>query len=259
MRTPRFFRVVTLSLTFVSTACGGSGSTGNPGTAGSGAAGSDGGAAGTVGGAGTGGSSGTSGGQSGAFAGSDGGGAGQGGSAGGMDSGAAGSDGGADTAANDGSTTDATDTAMATEGGTADVVDAGPVDLCAPITIGAPPATVTNINNGKAVDPAAFTGGTIPSGTYYLTSVTHFGVAYTGPTREIWVIDPPAKTLADAALTGTTSSYAGYAVSNSAPSVLAGVATCGATGTLSWNYVVSGGMLSVNPRGSSDVKIFTMQ
>jgi hypothetical protein len=276
MRTAQsFVRVTALSLTFALAACGGSGGSGSPdGAAGAGAAGSDGGTAASDGGAGAGGSSGASGGgQSGAMAGAAGGGAGAAGggagaaaggagsgvATGGMDGGGAGTDGGADTAASEGGTADASDASNVAEGGAADGVEAGPGGLCAPIAIGAPAATVSNINNGKAVDTAAFAGGTIASGTYYLTAVTHFGAAYAGPTREIWTIDAAAKTLADAALTGSTASYVGYSVSNAATAVLAGVATCGASGTQSWNYMVIGDNLSVNPRGSSDVKIFTKQ
>jgi hypothetical protein len=258
-------RILALTLGLVLVACGGSGGTASPdGAAGAGVGGSSGGGGkaggggmaggGTAGGgqAGGAGTSGAAGGKAGAGGGGAGvaGGAGAGGAAGSDAGGTAGRDaGGPESGPADGAGGASGDS----EGG------APPSGPCAAIPINTPEAQVTNIDNGKTVDASGFTGGALPSGTYVLTSVVHFGASYTGPTREIWVVDAAAKTLEVAALVGTTPSYISYTISNASPSVLSGVPVCGATAPSNWNYLTSGAMLSVNPRGSNDVKLFTKQ
>jgi hypothetical protein len=134
-----------------------------------------------------------------------------------------------------------------------------PSGPCAPIAIDTPPAQVSNLDNGKTVDATGFTGGLLASGTYLLTSVVHFGASYAGPTHEIWIVDAAAMALEIAALDGSTPSYISYTLTSASPAVLSGVPSCGATTPSNWNYIASGGALSVNLRGSSDVKLFTKQ
>jgi hypothetical protein len=144
------------------------------------------------------------------------------------------------------------------------VVDATPTaGLCAALPIDALAATVMNVNTGKAIDAAGFTGGSIGSGTYWLTSVTHFGGTYAGPTQELWVVDATAKTLEDAYVATRGPAYAGFSISNGSPSILAVAPSCGGAAASRFNYIAAGSgpgaTLSVNPEGSSDVKIFTRQ
>jgi hypothetical protein len=185
--------------------------------------------------------------------------------AGGAGGAAAGAGGvGADDGGPDAGDTSATagDAGDPAEGGAAGAGDGGGAargGLCTAVTIGAPAAAVSVIDNGKTVDEDGFTGGALASGTYWLTSVTHFGTAYTGPTREIWIVDAAAKTLEDASLTGTTATYVGYALDNASDTVLSGLPSCGASAPSNWNYVAAGSSLSINLRGSSDVRIFTKQ
>jgi hypothetical protein len=168
---------------------------------------------------------------------------------------------------------DAPDTGAAadTAGGTPDagddglVADATPAaGLCTALSIDAPTATVLNVNTGKSIDAAGFSGGTIGSGTYWLTAVTHFGGTYAGPTQEIWVVDATAKTLEDAYVATRGPAYAGFSFSiGSSGSVLAVAPSCGGAAASHFNYIAfgsgPGATLSVNPEGSSDVKIFTRQ
>jgi hypothetical protein len=234
-------RVLALSAVLVVVACGSNGKSGTDGAAG-GNAGLDGGVVDADGGA--------------AGAGGDSGAASSDGGTGGVDAGAA--DGRVDAADASEAGTPATDAAGAPDGGPPDV-SVVIFPQCASLAIDAPEAMVTNNNRGKNVDEDGFSGGAIAPGTYWLTSVTHFGAAYAGPTREIWVVDPAARTLVDASMSGTGPTYVRYALGNSSPTVLSGVPSCGATAASNWNYIASGGTLSINLRGSNDVKIFTKQ
>jgi hypothetical protein len=225
-------------------ACGASGRAGRAGAAGDGLAGADAGGQGSSGGN--------------VGAGEDAaGGSGDAAGAGGVAGGAAGAGGvgGPDASAASATAGDAN------EGGAGGAAGAGaaPGRLCGAITIDAPAATVEVFDSGKSVDEDGFTGGVLASGTYWLTSVTHFGAAYTGPTREIWIIDVVAKTLEDASMTGATVTVVGYTLGNASATVLFGLPSCGATAPSNWNYIAKGGSLSINLRGSSDVRIFTKQ
>ena len=119
------------------------------------------------------------------------------------------------------------------------------------------------INNGKAPDAAGFLGGTLASGTYFLTSVTHFGATYAGATQEVLVVDATAHTLGDASVVGATTMYVGYATTFPSTTVLAGAPSCGGATATSWNYWIVGtgvgSTLSLNAVGSSDIKVFTKQ
>ena len=162
---------------------------------------------------------------------------------------------------------DAPDTGAAPDvGGGPDADDDGavadatpPTGLCAALPIDAPAATVSNVNTGKAIDIAGFSGGAIGSGTYWLTSVTHFGGTYAGPTQEIWVVDATAKTLEDAYVATRGPAYAGFLIGNASASILTVAPSCGGAAASRFNYIASGATLSVNPEGSSDVKVFTRQ
>jgi hypothetical protein len=257
---------LSFSLSLALAACGGSSGKVTPdgaaGAGGGGAAGMDGGAP-DVDGAGT--------------AGTGGGGA-DGGAAG-ATSGAAGHDAGSDVAADakeagggdaadaaaeaGGDAADTTDTGAvtATDGGAADTVATGA--LCAAFPINAPAATITIVNSGKMIDTAAFSGGTLASGTYWLTSVSHFGATYTGVTQEILIVDASAKTVEDEFVSGGVSTYRGFSYTTPSAAVLAGTPVCGGTTALSASYTVTGvgpgATVSVNETASSDVKIFTKQ
>jgi hypothetical protein len=152
---------------------------------------------------------------------------------------------------------DANDAGAAAEAGVP--VPVAVNDSCAPIPIDAPAAEVTNLDNGTAIDEAGFLGGEIPSGTYVLSRVVHFGASYDGPTKALWVVDADAKTLEAASLDGETATYVSYAFANASPAVLSGFPSCGASAPSNWNYLVTnaGATLSVNLRGSNDVLLFT--
>ncbi len=263
----RGVRVLSLSVGLVLAACGGSSSTkdgGHDAAAGSGgsadggdaAAGSDGAAGSNVGAAGGG-----TAGQSGA-------------------DGAAGADANGDVATDVGSdgggTAGADGSAVNTDGGDASAQDGSgdvtsdvsteaptPAGLCTPYAIHAPVVAATINNTGATPYMAGFLGGALASGTYYLTTVVHFGATYAGPTQEVLVIDATAHTLGDAAVTGTTTTYVGYATTISTANVLVGAPSCGGATATSWNYLVTGtgagSTVSLNAVGSSDVKVFTKQ
>jgi hypothetical protein len=161
--------------------------------------------------------------------------------------------------------TDATFEAGA--GGAADAageggaVTSGP---CAAIPINAPAAAVTNVDTGKAIDLAGFTGGALESGTYWLTSVAHFGAAYVGTTQEIFVIDATAKTVEDAYIpTAGGPVYRAFTYAGVTATTLTGTPICGTTATLSAYYTFAGSgrgaTFSVSPFGTSDVKVYTKQ
>jgi hypothetical protein len=262
---PNRLRILAFSSIMALAACGGSGGKGTPDAA----AGADGGGARTDGGAGAGGKAGAGGGTAGTgggTAGAGGGTAGTGGGTAGAGGGTAGAGGG--TAGAGGGTAGADGGFGGSDGGAPDTAEAGASDAteagaaasgpCAAIAVNTSAAQVTNINNGKAIDTAAFTGGAIATGTYVLTSVVHFGATpYAGTTHEIWVVDAVAKTLEDATLSGTTATYASYTLSNASTAVLSGTPVCGVTLASNWNYLVTGTTLSVNLRGSSDVLLFS--
>jgi hypothetical protein len=267
---------LSFSLSLALAACGSSSGTGTPdGAAGAdGAAAADGGAAGVDGGAAgaDGGGAGTTGTGSG---GADGGAAGAGGGVAGHDAGVgpdvasdaqeAGGGDAADAAAAEAGdapdAADAPDAVTATDGGGADTVATNA--LCTAFPINAPAATVTIVNSGKVIDTAAFSGGTLASGTYWLTSVSHFGATYTGVTQEILIVDASAKTVEDEFISGGVATYRGFSYTTPSATTLAGTPVCGGTTALSAFYTVTGvgpgATVSLNATASSDVKIFTRQ
>jgi hypothetical protein len=251
---------LSVSLGLVLAACGGStskkdggndGATDAGGTAGGdGAAGVDGG--GTAG-AGAAGQSGNDGGAAGADANGD----------VATEAGAAGIDGGGAAGA-EGGVTDGGD-ARAQDASTDVSVDVTttPVNLCGAYAIHAPVVVATIVDDGASPYLAGFLGGPLASGTYYLTTVVHFGATYAGPTQEVLVVDASAHTLGDASVVGTATTYVGYATTSPSATVLAGAPSCGGATATTWNYLVTGtgpgSTLSLNAVGSSDVKVFTKQ
>jgi hypothetical protein len=269
----RGVRVFSFSLGLMLAACGGSSSTkkdgggdasvNDDGNVGDPAVQSDGGLGGTAGVDG----GGTAGVGGGATAGVDGGGAAgvDGGGAAGAEGGVTTSDGG-DAIASDGGDASAQDGASdGSSDASSDVsVEApAPAGLCTPYVIHAPVVSATIVNDGASPYVAGFLGGALASGTYYLTNVVHFGATYAGPTQEVLVVDATAHTLGAAAVTGTTTTYVGYATTISPANVLVGAASCGGATATSWNYLVTGtgagSTVSLNVVGSSDVEVFTKQ
>jgi hypothetical protein len=198
----------------------------------------------------------------------DGGVAGTAGGAAGSAGGAAGSDAGGDVATEAGGDGGV----VSTDGGDAGALEASAdteteappsLGLCGAFAIHAPVVTATIVDNGKAPDAAGFLGGTLASGTYFLTSVTHFGATYAGATQEVLVVDATAHTLGDASVVGATTTYVGYSTTFPSATVLAGAPSCGGATATSWNYWVvgtgAGSTLSLNAVGSSDIKVFTKQ
>ena len=265
MRIAASVRALAVSLALVLAACGGSSGKSPAGAAGSdgggSAAGADGGAAGSGAGA-TDGAAGAAGGAAGAAsgpAGADGGSAGLGGSAGSS----------IDSGPGDFHPVDASDALSvvdgspdAGEGGTPDA--AVPTGPCAAIAIGVPAAVVSNVNGGKTIDVAAFTGGALESGTYWLTSVSHFGgTSYAGTTQEILIVDATAKTVEDAYVAASGPVYRAFSYTGPTATTLVGTPICGTTATLSATYSFTGtgagATFSANASGTSDVKVFTKQ
>ena len=138
-----------------------------------------------------------------------------------------------------------------------------PMGPCAAIAINAPAATVTNLSNGKTIDIAAFTGGTLESGTYWLTSVAHFGGTYMGTTQEILIVDATAKTFEDAFIGASGPAYQAFSYTTPTATTLTGTPICGTTATQGATYSFTGSgpgaTFSETATGSSDVKVFTKQ
>jgi hypothetical protein len=255
-------RALALTLTLLLAACGSSakspdGAAGASGTDGGGAAGGDGGLAGSDAGA--------TGGAAGGASGTAGGAAGFG--EGGMEMVFDAGNGPFDSGPGDGPHLDV---ATASEGGEADAgagdadaaVEVALVGSCPAIALYQPAAAVTNIASGKAIDVAAFTGGTLESGTYLLTSVSHFGGTYAGATQEILSVDAAAKTIGDSYILGSADCQVfSYTVATATTLVV--TPTSGGAQPLTDYYSFvgtgSGATLSVNAAGSSDVKVFTKQ
>jgi hypothetical protein len=230
---------------------GSGGAAGAAGTAGSGAAG-----AGTAGsgaaGAGTAGASAGTAGSGAAGAGTAGASAGTAGS-GAVDAGTAGSGGQPDAGQNvDASTDETVDVAP----------DTGASQLCAATGLNAPVVTVTNITDGTPVPAGStYTGGTIVSGTYYLTAVTHYGGQYGGPQKAVRRFDATAQTLRTIEspyLQGTVL-YNAYGLSNADDHTLSAALVCSSTqaASTSWYYTVSGTTITMSQVGSADVAVYS--
>ena len=150
----------------------------------------------------TGGTTGTGGQGTGGQVGSGAGGASGGGTAG--TSGATGSDGGAGTTGSGGGSGGSTGGAGGTAGasgdaGTGDAVSGGTdagASLCPQIPLNLAFAQVGASDAGAAPAGSTYSGGTIPTGQYYLRVVTVYGGAsYTGPTQVEYKIDATAQTI----------------------------------------------------------------
>lgn len=137
--------------------------------------------------------------------------------------------------------------------------DATPGDLCTEFTINQVTPTVTS-GNGGTIDPNTFTGGDLVSGTYWLTSVTYYGLVPTANgSSETWIIDAAAKTLRIGTFLQGAPTYVGFTLVNTSPSVLSGTPACGSASNSIWSYTLTGGTLTVNLRGDTDVLVFTKQ
>jgi hypothetical protein len=242
---------------------GASGTSGRGGAAGSAAAGAAGGTSTGAGGStspGSGGSS-TSSGAGGST--SAGGSIGTGGST----SGAGGSSGAAGSAGAAGSSgTGAAGSSGA--GGTSGPTDAGlgpdaESSLCKTAPLNLPGATLNYPEGGAAPAPSTYTGGTLPSGKYYLRSVTQYGGGtYAGTRQEQLTIDPVARTLVYGAYLPTQQGSAYWVMtyevvgSNTLQVTVQCSNTTSPTGTFDMYYTantVNGTTVTLTTAGSSDV------
>jgi hypothetical protein len=144
------------------------------------------------------------------------------------------------------------------DGGT----DAASSPLCNATGINAPVVSVTTITDGTPVPAGStYTGGTISSGTYYLTSVTHYGTDYTGPQKSVRTFDATAQTLRaiDSPFLQGTVSYTGFNLSNTDAHTLQGSVVCSTAqaSTTTWYYTISGSTLTMSQVGSSDVAVYS--
>ena len=220
---------------------------GKDGAAGGGAAGAGAGGSGAAGAGATG--SGTAGGGA---AGADAAGAGTAGGGGQVDAGQSSDAGGASDA---GVSPDSDD---ASDGGT----DAASSPLCNATGLNAPVVSVTTITDGTpAPAGSTYAGGTISSGSYYLTSVTHYGTDYTGPQKSVRTFDATAQTLRaiDSPFLQGTVSYTGFNLSNTDAHTLQGSVVCSTAqaSTTTWYYTSAGSTLTMSEVGSSDVAVYS--
>src|SRR5581483_3594511 len=73
----------------------------------------------------------------------------------------------------------------------------GDADQCAPITDNAAQITTTT-SDAAAPAPGSFTGGTIESGTYWVTAFVYYQGSVTGTMKQEFVIDATAHTIQQA-------------------------------------------------------------
>jgi len=140
--------------------------------------------------------------------------------------------------------------------------DAASSQLCAATGINAPVVTVTTITDGTpAPAGSTYTGGTISSGTYYLTAVTHYGGQYGGPQKSVRKFDATAQTLRtfDSPFLQGTVLYDAFAISNADDHTLSGALLCSSTQAVStsWYYTASGTTITMNQVGSVDVAVYS--
>jgi len=230
---------------------GASGASGGGGQAGAGAAGGVSGAAGS--GLGAGGSSSNGAGGSGAGTG------GTGASTGGTGAGTGGT--GTGTGGSAGTT------GAGGGAGASGAIDAGlsgdaAASLCKTSPLNLPFASVSEVDAGVAPDSSAYTGGTIVSGRYYLTSVTHYGSgSYTGSKQAQYTLDATAKTIVIGEFVPTVggSQYVGMTYSEINANTLRATVVCNSgttpSGTFDMYYTVNGSQITLTAVGSSDVSV----
>jgi hypothetical protein len=128
--------------------------------------------------------------------------------------------------------------------------DAAGIDasaLCDPFTFGAPQVPITYVD-AAAPSPAAFVGGTIESGTYWLTSDTSYQGAFGNgsTTAEVLIVDSVAHTMRNAyADIAPPATYVGFGYEPGAPAANAFtlVLLCpgsGATATVYYSFSGTG-------------------
>jgi hypothetical protein len=150
-----------------------------------------------------------------------------------------------------------TDVAAHTDGPSIDATG-----LCAATPVSATTASTTNVPTGTPPAAATYTGGTIASGTYVLTTVTHYGSQYGGPPQAIYTFDATNHTLRIVeTFGGGAYYYLGLAYGNVDARSLQGLVACNSSPftfpTFNWYYTVSGATLTLTQIGSSDVSVYT--
>ena len=135
--------------------------------------------------------------------------------------------------------------------------------LCGAIAYNAPVVQAVDVTDGSA-EPAAttYTGGTLPTGRYMMTAVTHYGSQYGGGTSQIIDLDTTAKTMRIADRLNGAVTYTGLQnVVNADAHTLVGDVVCstaqGLPAQLSWSYTL-GTKLTMSLVGSSDVKVYSV-
>lgn len=132
---------------------------------------------------------------------------------------------------------------------------------CDTFTIDPTTAAVTNDDTGTLPASSTFTGGTIESGTYVLTSVHHYGSQYGGSPQETLVFDTTAQTLAMGTYVGPSPLHWGWDTSYPAPNTLEGMPACPGSPLAGWYYTFAGSgpgaTITWNSVGSKDVKVYT--
>jgi hypothetical protein len=121
-----------------------------------------------------------------------------------------------------------------------------------------PGATVTNSDAAAAPDPSTYTGGTITTGRYYLTAVTHYGGGtYTGTTQAQYVIDATAQTIQIGERIIPSTYYVGMTYTPADAHTLTATVQCNTSPdnltTMDYTFTVSGSLLKLTTAGSSDV------
>jgi hypothetical protein len=159
---------------------------------------------------------------------------------------------------------DAGDVLMADGGDAAG--DASPnASLCAAMNVTPSNAIVTNVSTGATAPVAStYTGGPIAMATYALTSVTHYGTAYTGPPQALYTFDPANHTLRIAETFGGGVFYfLGLTTTNPDAHTLVGTVVCNSSSfnftTFTWSYTATATALTLSPVGSPDVMVYTKQ
>ena len=228
----------------------GNGSGGVNGSGGKAGSGAQGGASGVAGSSGSG-----AGGSSSSGSGGSGGSSGSGASGASGSSGAAGTSGAAGSQGSGG-------------GGSSGSTDAGlsgdaAASLCKTLPLNLPFGSITGVDAGVAPDSAAYTGGTIASGTYYLSAVTHYGAgSYTGARQVEYIIDAAAKTIRIGEfLPAGGSQYTGLSYAPIGANALQVAVLCntgGGAGGYNLYYSVSGTTLTLTVPGSADVSAYRL-
>jgi hypothetical protein len=134
--------------------------------------------------------------------------------------------------------------------------------LCKTFPLNLPFASVSNVDAGIAPDSSAYAGGTIASGRYYLTSVTHYGGgSYSGSKQAQYTFDATAKTIVIGEFVPTVggSQYVGMTYTEINADTLRVTVVCNSgttpSGTFDMYYTVNGSQITLTAVGSSDVSV----